>query len=166
MREYKAGRTESFRPATTPAIDFVQALLNGDATEEQFAQAARAHSLEVKNAKLGMGIERHLYGLAEMAEALGERPALFDDTGYRALTENFLSTTSLGRPIGVTRMAFAPVAPGGLGINYTRLEGAFEYCVTSDPSKMGRDGRAQVQRFENELIEGAQALSDFLSEVG
>lgn len=165
MREYRAGRTESFRPTTKPAVRFVQALLDGDATEDMFAKAASAHSLEVKNAKLGMGIERHLYGLAEMAEAIGEKPALFSDAGYRALTENFLSTTSLGGPVGVTRMAFAPVTPGGLGINYTRVEGGFEYCVTSDPHKMGDDGRTQVQTFENQLIEGAHALSDFLSET-
>lgn len=170
MREFQAGRTESFRPHTQSAIDFVSALIEGNATWEQYEAAARAHSQQVKNAKTGDGIERHLYGLQEMARSTGEDPEFFTDAGYKALTKNFFSTTSLGVPKGIIRMAFAPAVKNGVGVNYTRLDGAFEYCLTFDGAAQGEGGLGSatqdgvaVDAFESNLAAGAEALSRFLN---
>lgn len=165
MRHFHAGRTESFRPHTQQAITFVEALRNGDATEEQFQDAAAAHSQQVRAAKSGEGIERHLFGLQEMARSSGVKSDLFTDDGYRALTENFLSTTSLGDQTGVVRFAFAPVAEDGLGVNYTRVADGFEYLLTYNLAAQGDDGAQKIEQFKDSLEQGAQALASFLDSL-
>lgn len=163
MREFRGGRTESFRPHTQSAITFVSALLAGDATWEEYEAAAHAHSEQVKNAKMGNGIERHLYGLSQMARSTGEAPTLFEDEGYKVLTENFLSTTSLGRPEGIIRMAFAPATKKGIGVNYTRVPEGFEYCLTFDRAAQTKEDLQNEATFEENLAAGAKALNDFLN---
>lgn len=159
MREYTAGRTDSFRPHTPAAVDFVSSLIGGSATWEQFQGAARAHSEQIKGAKTGQGFERHLFALHTLARSQGEAPELFRDPGFGRFNENFLSTTSLGIPDHVTRLAFAPTAPGGIGVNYTRTSQGYEFCLSYDATTSPDAGT-----FGQFLPHGVDALRSFLLE--
>ncbi len=157
MREFQAGRTESFRPHTPQAVAFCQALIDGGPTLELFEAARQAHSSLIKDAKTGQGIERHLFALRRIAEEHGLETHFFADSGYQRFTEDFLSTTSLGTPEHITRLAFAPVTPGGIGVNYTRTEGGYEFCLSYDARRT-----PDIDEFSENLEQAAQSLRQFL----
>lgn len=154
MTEYRAGRTECLRPVTMQAVSLVRGLLDGSATPQDLEAARAAHSAGVVACKTGQAVDRHLSGLRATAERLGlPTPAVFTGEGYRRLTTDFLSTTSLGGRSGIVRYVFAPTSDGGMGVNYTPVAGVdgttFEFCVTH---------REDVTEFLRALADGARAL--------
>ncbi|QGH68980.1 choline/carnitine O-acyltransferase [Pseudactinotalea sp. HY158] len=161
MREYLAGRTECLRPNTPEAVALAGALLDGDATPEQLEAARGAHSALVKACKSGNGIDRHLFGLRAMASRLGLTPRIFADDGYRLLTTDVLSTTSIGGRGEIVRLAFAPTADGGVGVNYTADPGAYEFCLTWRADEIG-----EIDAFVSHLRAGARALEEGARRAG
>lgn len=157
MREYQAGRTECLRPNTAQAVEFVSALIEGDATTEQLCAALDAHREQVKAAKSGQAIDRHLFGLKRMANRAGLDAPIFDDPGYAALTTDILSTTSLGERTRIVRAAFAPTNPGCLGIYYCAVEDGFEFCLNWQEGVTER-----VPEYTAALQEGADRLMEAL----
>ncbi|WP_144791710.1 choline/carnitine O-acyltransferase [Kocuria palustris] len=130
VREYQAGRTECLRPVTSQAVEFAAAALEGCATREQLRSAIDAHKDWIKACKSGRGPDRHLRGLRLMAGDSGAGEELFGSEALAAVSEDFLSTTSVGGPEAIVRYAFAPSAPGGFGIAYTKGEEEFEFCLS------------------------------------
>jgi carnitine O-palmitoyltransferase 2 len=53
--------------------------------------------------------------LRKLAEAKGQTPALFKDEGYRTMTYDILSTSTLADP-SVLIGGFCPVVPDGYGV--------------------------------------------------
>lgn len=158
MREYTAGRTECLRPNTEQAVALAQALLAGAATSAELHAALDAHRAQVKACKAGQAIDRHLFGLSLMARRLGLSTALFDDAGYRTLTTDFLSTTSVGDAEYIVRYVFAPTVPGGIGVNYTPTDGQHEFCLIFDESRVER-----LDDFVAALVEGSDLLRAVIS---
>ena len=160
MREYQAGRTECLRPNTAAAVDLVTALANGEATTELLRAALDAHRDQVKAAKSGQAIDRHLFGLKLMASRAGLPAPIFDDPGYAALTTDILSTTSLGERTRIVRAAFAPTNPACIGIYYSVVEDGFEFCVNYE------EGVTQgVPAVIEGLHEGTAKLMELLRSV-
>ena len=161
MREYQAGRTECLRPVTTEAVEFVSALLAGEATLEQFKAALDAHRGWVKACKSARGIDRHLLGLQYVAERHGLDTSFFDNPGLAVMRRDFLSTTSIGGPEQIVRYAFAPTTPEGFGMTYTRLSDGYEYCIN-----YRRDTSEDLEGFARNLTVGAEKLWEFVRAVG
>lgn len=157
MREYQAGRTECLRPNTQAAVDFVAALIRGDADTAQLRAALDAHRDQVKAAKSGQAIDRHLFGLKLMASRAGADAPIFDDPGYTALVTDFLSTTSLGERSRIVRAAFAPTYPGCIGLYYCAVDDGFEFCVNYEEGVTER-----VDEYIAALQEGADRLVEAL----
>ncbi|QQS01282.1 MAG: choline/carnitine O-acyltransferase [Austwickia sp.] len=161
MREFQGGRTECLRPNTPAMADCARAMVAGTATPEHLAAALAAHRDQVKRCKAGQGIDRHLLGLDLMARRLGLENPLVADPGYRLLTTDFLSTTSLGDQATIIRAAFHPTSAGGIGVYYVPLPTAdgqvYEFCLNWDE----RD-RPDIDAFEAALREGTTALADLL----
>lgn len=132
MREYAAGRTEALRPNSQAAVALARALVAGTATSDLLRAALDQHRTSVKWCKQGQAIDRHLFGLAMAAEQEGLTTPLHDDEGFRRLTGDFLSTTSIGSPERIVRYVFAPSIPDGLGINYTPVADGMEFTITYD----------------------------------
>lgn len=153
MREYQAGRTECLRPNTAAAVEFVSALLAGNATTEQLRAALDAHRDQVKLAKSGQAIDRHLFGLKLMASRAGLDAPIFDDPGYATLVTDTLSTTSLGERTRIVRAAFAPTNPGCIGIYYCAVEDGLEFCVNYEEGVTPR-----FEEYIAALQEGADRL--------
>lgn len=152
MREFQAGRTECLRPITPEAVALAENLLRGTATMELVRQAGRAHRDLVVACKTGKAIDRHLFGLRMMAD--GQLPELFTDESYRRLTTDFLSTTSLGDAEQIVRFNFAPTSAGGIGVNYTHVEGGYEFCLS-----YRTDQRPRIDDFVIAIREAAVSLS-------
>lgn len=161
LREYRAGRTECLRPVTSEAVECAGALLDGRATEDQVRAALAAHSDWIKACKTGQGVDRHLLGLQLMADRLERSPELLASRARAVIGEDFLSTTSIGGAGQIVRYAFAPSAPGGFGVTYTRHEQAYEFCLSSR-----RDTREDQEAFAAGLRTGAEALGAALRSFG
>lgn len=156
MREYQAGRTECLRPVTSEAVRLVRHLIAGDASLDLVHEANRAHRDQVVACKTGQAIDRHLLGLASMA---GDNlPAVFSGEGYRRLTTDFLSTTSVGDQEQIVRFGFAPTSVGGIGVNYTRIAAGYEYCLS-----YRNDQFKDIDKFVDQIRAGAEALARVVS---
>ena len=157
MREFQAGRTECLRPVTVEAVTLVRHLLAGDADIELVREANRAHRDQVIACKTGQAIDRHLLGLASMAR---ERvPELFSSDGYRRLTTDFLSTTSVGDQEQIVRFGFAPTSEGGIGVNYTKVPDGYEFCLS-----YRSDQCPGIDRFVEQVRAGAEALARVIAQ--
>ncbi|MGB3684882.1 MAG: choline/carnitine O-acyltransferase [Ornithinimicrobium sp.] len=157
-RHFQAGRTECLRSNTPEAVALVSALIAGRAEESLLQDAARAHKEWIKACKTGQGIDRHLTGLALMAEKTNRILPIVQDAGWDALKTDFLSTTSIGDHDQIAGMAFAPTSPGGIGINYTPLEEHYEFLVISR-----RTQTSDIETFLANLHRGADALTALLA---
>lgn len=157
MREYAGGRTECLRPNTPAAVALAQAMVEGTATRDHLEAAMEGHRAAIKAAKGAQAIDRHLLGLQLAAEAAGLSAPIFADPGYAQLTEEFLSTSSMGPPVNIVRYTFAPIVPDGLGISYTPHPDQMEFTITYHA-----DQREAVARFAAALSEGYRHLWDLL----
>ena len=160
MREYQAGRTECLRPVTPEAAAFVRALHEGHATEELFRAALDAHRGWVKACKSAHGVDRHMLGLAMMAERTGEPSAFFGSPALAAVRHDFLSTTSIGGPERIVRYAFAPTTPEGFGVTYTTCADSYEFCMN-----YRRDTSEDLEGFAHHLTTAAQTLWEFVGSL-
>ena len=102
MRDYQYGRTESVRSVSCESVDFINSLINNDSDSYSKLKVAEVeHKNRIKACKVANGVNRHLLGLYLMVSKLSaEDKAIalefFNDIGYKKISENFLSTTSLG----------------------------------------------------------------------
>jgi carnitine O-acetyltransferase len=157
-RHYLGGRTECLRSVTPEAVGLVQALIDGRARPSHLHAALAAHKDWIKACKTGQGIDRHLTGLAMVADANDYALPLLDDPSYHRLKTDFLSTSSIGDHDQIVAMCFAPTSDDGLGINYTPLGDCYEFLVTSH-----RTRTADVDTFLARLDDAAGALSSLLT---
>lgn len=161
MRTFTAGRTETLRPNSAGAVDLAQGLIAGEATFEQLQAAFAEHRQRVKWCKTGHGIDRHLLGLQLQADRLGLQPALYADEGYRRLTSDFLSTSSLGGADQFARYTFAPTSKSGIGIGYSPLPAHYEFFCSYNDVRC-----EEIDAFAQALTDGAEALSQLISSIG
>lgn len=158
MREYQAGRTEALRPNTNEAVAFVSSLLDDRADKNQLLAALAAHKAWVISCKTGQAVDRHMMMLGQMAKLRGDLPALFDGR-YSKLTQDFLSTTSVGSHDQIVRFVFAPTTSEGIGINYTPSKDSYEFCLSYNETSVDGD----IQKFAHNLVEGCQKISQLLT---
>ena len=158
MRHFRAGRTEVIRPVTVQAVNFVTALVQGQANEEQFAAALTAHRDWVGAANMGKVFDRHLMMLEYIAQELGGAEADFFTKNTKA-RENFLSTSTLGSAEVVVRSLFAPACVDGFGVSYTSTLDGTEFMVT-----WGAEAR-QAEIFLSKLEPAAELLYNFTAAI-
>eukprot|EP01129_Flabellula_baltica_P004872 TRINITY_DN1727_c0_g1_i1.p1 TRINITY_DN1727_c0_g1~~TRINITY_DN1727_c0_g1_i1.p1 ORF type:complete len:594 (+),score=125.02 TRINITY_DN1727_c0_g1_i1:201-1982(+) len=98
---FRHGRTECIRSATMSAKKCAE-IFNSDATKKEkydsFKQANKDHSVLVRQALTGKGIDRHLFVLKKIAEENNIDCKLFKDPSYSKMGENILSTSTLVDP--------------------------------------------------------------------
>lgn len=157
MREFQAGRTECLRPVTPEAVAFAAALLDGEATLEQCAATMEAHRNWVKTCKTGRGFDRHLLGLELMVPADRDMPQFLESHGRSTVSQDFLSTTSLGEAEPISRYVFAPAASDTLGVGYVKYADHYEYVINHHAQQAG-----DVREFAQNIRQAARAMSDFI----
>ncbi len=158
LRNFQAGRTECLRSNTPEAVALVRAVIAGRADRDLLNEAAGAHKEWVKACKTGQGIDRHLTGLALMADRSTRVLPIAQDAGWDTLKTDFLSTTSIGDHDQIAGMAFAPTSPGGIGLNYTALDQHYEFLVISN-----RTQTSDIEAFTANLQQGRDALATLLA---
>ena len=158
MRHFRAGRTEVVRPVTVEAVNFVTALVQGQATEEQFAAALTAHRDWISAANTGKAFDRHLMMLRYIAQELGGADADFF-TKYTKARQNFLSTSTLGSADVIVRSLCAPADDDGFGVSYAPAQQGIEFVVT------WVEGTRQAETFVAKLQPAAELLCTFTNAI-
>ncbi|MDV6378164.1 choline/carnitine O-acyltransferase [Sporosarcina sp. GW1-11] len=130
MRSFNEGRTECLRPSNAENLALAKAMEEEERDLNYLyglmQQASAAHSINMREAQKGFGVERHVYGLEKIFELykeeleIGEMPKLFTDPGYALLRHDYISTSNMSSPL-VKSCIFGPVVEDGYGIFYTLL---------------------------------------------
>ncbi|PID15634.1 hypothetical protein CSV63_07605 [Sporosarcina sp. P34] len=161
MRLFKEGRTECIRPSSTENLALVKAIVE-DPLEPAIVyrlmqHASTAHSARLEEARMGFGVERHLFGLQEILslfkDELGieKSPALFSDPGYLKMRHDFISTSNMTHP-EVKSCMFGPVVEDGYGIFYVLLKNRLIINYSSF-SRNEQDAKLLVKNLDDALIE-------------
>ena len=158
MRHFRAGRSEVIRPVTVQAVNFVTSLVQGQATDGQFAAALTAHRNWVGAANSGQVFDRHLMMLEYIAQELGGADADFFTKNTKA-RENFLSTATLGSADAIIRALFAPACVDGFGVSYAPAAQGIEFTVTWG------EGARQADIFLSKLAPAAELLYNFTAAI-
>ncbi|MDO4682296.1 MAG: choline/carnitine O-acyltransferase [Lautropia sp.] len=162
VSHFQQGRTECVRPVSRESVAFVQAWLQHGLDAGQhglFRAALDEHKARIRACKQGLGPNRQLLGLQQMADRQNlPTPALQADEGYRVFTTDFLSTSTIGDDSISPSIAFAPTSAGGLGINYTLTEAGWLFTISHLAGQT-----PDVQRFVQTLQEGGRALLAFVN---
>ena len=156
---YKHGRTETVRPCTSETLQCTKDILSGEMSTQQLLGQMKAcsdkHSVLVKQAVMGKGFDRHLFGLSSIATELGMYvPALFTDPLHKYVNHFTMSTSTLSSE-AVLVGGFAPVVHDGYGIGYGVRGDRLEANVCTYE---GRD----VKEFTDALSSSINRLLDLL----
>jgi carnitine O-acetyltransferase len=110
---------QTLRSVTRESAAFTRAFATPGATPKEKEQALRlavqAHGNRAKEAKEGFGVDRHLFGLKNLAYHKQQRlpgytiPAIFKDKAYGVLSSSVLSTSNCGSD-ALTMFGFGPGA--------------------------------------------------------
>ncbi|CAL4150213.1 unnamed protein product, partial [Meganyctiphanes norvegica] len=144
---FKHGRTETVRPATLETTKFVKAAASSQLDYAQLknliTECSKVHGNLTKDAAMGQGFDRHLFGLRKLAEASGgEMPALFTDPSYAKINHIILSTSTLPST-EIAFGGFAPVVRNGFGVGYQIQDDFLGIVLSSYPPN--RDGAQFIE---------------------
>jgi carnitine O-palmitoyltransferase 2 len=128
------GRTECIRSATNETQKFTLAFDKPDVSDQDkyamLIAATEKHAAVSKDAKMGSGVDRHLFALRKDAErAGGKLPDIFSDPSYTTFGSNILSTSSLFSE-ALIGGGFGPVSPG-YGIGYAADDSSLVFNISS-----------------------------------
>ncbi|XP_038068074.1 carnitine O-palmitoyltransferase 2, mitochondrial-like [Patiria miniata] len=134
---FKHGRTETLRPATLETKRCAEAFQKDSGVSAQekrhlMKACSDKHYDLTKEALMGKGWDRHLFGLKKIAEMEYSLPEMFTDPAYANINQIILSTSTLASP-AVLIGGFAPVTPNGFGIGYNMSSDNLGVNITSYP---------------------------------
>lgn len=118
---FRHGRTETIRPCTSATKAFCDAVTSKSPPSRTELRAmidecSRVHGSLTKEAAMGQGFDRHLFGLRHIAKVSGEpEPALYQDPAYATINHNVISSSTLSSS-ALLFGCFGPVVRDGYGI--------------------------------------------------
>ncbi|KAM7106208.1 carnitine O-palmitoyltransferase 2, mitochondrial [Ciconia maguari] len=142
---FKHGRTETIRPASIHTKKCSEAFvreLSKHSTEELqklIVECSKYHGRLTKEAAMGQGFDRHLFGLRYLALSKGiALPDFYQDQAYARLNHNIISTSTLVSP-AVQLGGFGPVVSDGFGVGYQVHDDWVGCNVSSYPTRNGKE---------------------------
>jgi len=134
------GRTETVRSVTKEAVELTKVWCNESSSDSEKENALRiaveTHVRLMQQCKNGLGVDRHLFGLFNLARFNQQSlsgyafPALFEDEAYSLMTSSILSTSNCGTP-QLSLFGFGPVVQNGYGIAYFLKDDRIPITITS-----------------------------------
>jgi carnitine O-acetyltransferase len=157
VRPFLHGRTEATRTVSAASSAFCKLMgmksdLNRDPESKEailkaLQKAAFSHVKYTKKATMGLGVDRHFFGLNKMLKDDDKVPDLFQDPLFQRSKTWRLSTSTLP-----TCPGFGPVADDGLGVGYGVYENDMVFNLSS--------------RTENDYVEEfARLLTEVFDEM-
>lgn len=136
---FRGGRTETVRPCTNETNKAATAIIE-NRTNSKLSNAelksllqssSQRHFQLCKEASMGDGFDRHLFGLKEIALRSGKQlPDLYADPIFLQSQHYTLSTSTLYGEC-FAGGGFAPVVPDGFGLGYGYVDAKFGVLVSS-----------------------------------
>lgn len=166
---FRNGRTECVRALSWEMWQFASALLNNDAGQKElynlFNKAIEEHKQRIKACKKGHGVDRHLLGLKLVDTGIltNERDRsvihdFFNSKAYKAESENFFSTSSLGNSSLVGVLIYNPVTALGYGMAYGQNEEFLLWHLSYSHAIAD-----QAKELDYALQEGTNKIMSFLN---
>lgn len=169
VRNFRQGRTECARSSSLEKAEFVKAFNEKTVSTSELydllQKAANAHVDRIKDCQMGHGVERHLFGLAQMQAKFGqelgicELPKLYTDKGYKELKTDFISTSGVGGKY-IRHCAFGPQTETGLGMFYTMDKDKIAINLVAKVEQ-----KAKAEEFVSNLMSAFVEMRDFVEEV-
>eukprot|EP01127_Copromyxa_protea_P007851 TRINITY_DN1782_c0_g2_i1.p1 TRINITY_DN1782_c0_g2~~TRINITY_DN1782_c0_g2_i1.p1 ORF type:complete len:634 (-),score=124.07 TRINITY_DN1782_c0_g2_i1:37-1938(-) len=154
-KKFYHGRTECMRPITNEMADLMKIISDPSSVAiEQLKvlkTAIKAHVTRVQASKAGEGVDRHLWGLNQLAKQRQVRlpgyniPDIFQDIAWARLRYDVLSTSNCGG-YSLSSFGFGPVVPDGWGIGYIIKDKCMHFHVTNYNEEMCRQFVEQVEK--------------------
>lgn len=134
---FRHGRTETVRPVTLISKSFCDAIqskslsLSTSDLRNLIVKCSTRHGELIKEAAMGQGFDRHLFGLKHIAQLnkISVDP-IYEHEAYKKINCNILSSSTL-TSVGLLAGAFGPVEQNGYGIGYNIQEEFLGTIVTS-----------------------------------
>eukprot|EP01116_Phalansterium_solitarium_P000730 TRINITY_DN10583_c0_g1_i1.p2 TRINITY_DN10583_c0_g1~~TRINITY_DN10583_c0_g1_i1.p2 ORF type:complete len:644 (-),score=241.54 TRINITY_DN10583_c0_g1_i1:254-2128(-) len=154
-KRFLAGRTETIRSVTPESVAFTKAWDTQIPAAEKLQllkAAAESHVKRAKAAKEGQGVDRHLFGLRNLALHKQQRlaryefPSIFVDPAYTTHGSNILSTSNVSAPF-FRLFGFGAVHARGLGLAYNINNDSLVFDVTSYTGQAVKYADALEQAF-------------------
>uniref|UniRef100_A0A8D0DVT5 Carnitine O-palmitoyltransferase 2, mitochondrial n=1 Tax=Salvator merianae TaxID=96440 RepID=A0A8D0DVT5_SALMN len=121
---FRHGRTETIRPASIYTKKCSEAFIRNSSKHSvaelrgMIEECSKYHGQLTKEAAMGQGFDRHLFGLRTLAQSRGTPlPDFYQDRAYARINYNILSTSTLSS-LAVQMGGFGPVVPDGFGVAY------------------------------------------------
>ena len=140
MKRFYHGRTECLRSLTGPLNTFIGLTQCPPSTATQQIAAAKsafdAHISRAKQCQIGGGVDRHLWGMLQLAIHRRQHwanyalPALYSLPGWKRMRHDHLSTSNCGNE-HLSFFGFGPTWSDGLGIGYIIKTDRIIAAVTS-----------------------------------
>uniref|UniRef100_A0A8C5W636 Carnitine O-palmitoyltransferase 2, mitochondrial n=1 Tax=Leptobrachium leishanense TaxID=445787 RepID=A0A8C5W636_9ANUR len=160
---FKHGRTETIRPSSVftkkCSEAFVSKSSRPSAAElrSMLEQCSKYHGQLTKEAAMGQGFDRHLFGMRNLAASKGlALPEFYQDPAYTRINHNILSTSTLTSP-AVQFGGFAPVVADGFGVGYGMHDDWMGCNVSAYPA---RDVKQFVQCVHQSLEDIFKVLEE------
>eukprot|EP00002_Diphylleia_rotans_P013060 TRINITY_DN2541_c0_g1_i1.p1 TRINITY_DN2541_c0_g1~~TRINITY_DN2541_c0_g1_i1.p1 ORF type:complete len:615 (-),score=144.41 TRINITY_DN2541_c0_g1_i1:316-2160(-) len=134
-KHFLRGRTECIRSVTPQSVLFASTFDDqsvDDSTRFQRLKAAiEAHNTVASYCKQGRGVDRHLYGLLNIAKRHEMKlPAIFTDPSYATMGSSILSTSGLYSPY-TALFGFGAVHQDGYGVGYMVGNDSITFSVSN-----------------------------------
>ncbi|MBT5988748.1 choline/carnitine O-acyltransferase, partial [bacterium] len=161
-RQFSLARTEAMRSLTSELVAFIKGFKNQNISQtvkvELFRKAAKAHIDRIMECQNGLGVERHFFGLAQIAatslpSTTPTLNAIFQSPGWQKLKYDKMSSSNCGSR-DISFFGYGPTTLDGLGIGYTVLPEKIQICLTAHQKL-----QAQTKAFHQKL---SQILKDLL----
>jgi carnitine O-palmitoyltransferase 2 len=167
---FRHGRTETMRPLTVATRDFCDQISKPLTKRPSISdlralmeKCSQLHNQLTKDAAMGQGFDRHLFGLKHVAVANNlPMPDLFKDAAYSKINHNIISTSTLSSP-ALLAGGFGPVVADGYGIGYNIQDDYLGSVVTS--YKGQRNGTEFIECLKEAYLEIAEVLQATSSKV-
>lgn len=161
---FRHGRTETVRPCTMDTKNFCDAMVGKKDVwdkaqlRQMILKCSETHGRLIKEAAMGQGFDRHMFGLKYMAQQ-NKIPLdpIYDSDAYYKLNYNILSTSSLASE-ALFAGGFGPVVPDGYGIGYGVQDARLAILFTSYTDK------SNAREFVNSLESAFEDIQNLLEQ--
>lgn len=159
MKRFYHGRTECLRSLTPQLHRFIGLTQCPPSTAQQQVDAAKgafeAHVNRAKACQQGNGVDRHLWGMLQLATVRRQHlvnfkiPRIYSLPAWKRMRHDHLSTSNCGHD-ALSYFGFGPTWGDGLGIGYIIKNDVIIATITSFDNK-AKAYVDQVQRALNEI---------------
>ncbi|WP_158540707.1 choline/carnitine O-acyltransferase [Romboutsia weinsteinii] len=169
VRNFRQGRTECARSSSLEKAEFAKSFNEKTTSRSELydllQKAASSHVDRIRECQTGHGVERHLFGLAQMQAKFGqeldicELPKLFTDKGYKELKTDFISTSAVGGEY-IRYCAFGPQTETGFGIFYTICKDKIAINLAAKAEQ-----KSKAEEFVSNLMSAFTEIKDFIEDL-